>query len=361
MKVGVITFHRALNYGAVLQAYALQQSIERLGYQCEIVDYQCQHLLRGSRVLPQINAGPRTFLSGVAHAPLKVTRHVLFRRFRSRHLRTSLRRYDAASISEANAHFDTFVVGSDQVWNPALTGDDDTYLLAFCNDSKKKISYAASLGRSEFQPEHEDRYLRQLSSFDAISVRELDSSRYLSRVLKREVPCVLDPVFLLPTEEWIALSRSSGLEKPYIFVYCLHEESVYRYAEHVRRLTGLPVVHVPPSLRTRVAGTRVLAFSPEEFLGWIRNAAFVITDSFHALAFSVVFSRPFKAQMKLAFPELNSRMSSLLSVLGLEEQVLSQRDYESTMPPVTNYADAMVRLAASRQRSLKFLEEALRC
>jgi hypothetical protein len=361
MRVAILTFHRALNYGAVLQAYALQRTIQGIGLDAEILDYRCPALERTYRPLYLHERSLKGVLATAAYLPVRLGRRAKFASFRRRNLPVSVALYSPRTVGEAAGRYDRYVVGSDQVWNPDLTEADATYFLDFVGDPCQKVSYAASLGKSGVLERHADTYLEALASFGAISVREQDGQEYLQALLSRDVAWVLDPVLLTEPDSFEAIAVSPGRSAPYIFAYCLHETDMYRYVEHLHRLTGLPVVYVPESLRTRVAGTRVLSLSPEEFLGWIRDADYVVTDSFHVVAFSIVFRKVFKAQLKSAFPELNSRITSLLGRVRLEGQIISADDLHSTAPPGTDYSNAEILLATARRESLLFLKEALRC
>lgn len=359
MKVGTVTFHQALNYGAVLQAYALQRAIEDLGHDCEVIDYRCDRLSQGYAVLPPLSSGLRGVVSGIAHARGKLAKHARFNQFRTRHMRISPEHYDRATIGEAEPRYDCFVVGSDQVWNPMLTDGDDTYFLGFCGDPRKKVAYAPSLGRSHNLSRFEDVYERYLPSFRALSVRESDGSQYLSSLLRRDVPWVVDPVFLLSTDEWGTVASKPDIDEPYIFAYCLHETSLYRHAEHLSEATGMRLVYVPESLRTRADGRRVTNLRVEEFLGWIQGAECVITDSFHALAFGLIFHRDFRAQLKRRFPELNSRLTSLIDFVCLGERVLHPDGEIVDVLPRVDYCEVDRRLGLLVERSKVYLRAAL--
>lgn len=361
MRVGILTFHRALNYGAVLQAYALQRVIESIGVDARIIDYRCPTLESTYHPLYLHERSLKGLLAAAAYLPIRLARSAKFASFRRRNLPVSAPSYLPATIGEAVGHYDRFVVGSDQVWNPDLTERDSAYFLDFVSDPEQKVSYAASLGKSGVFDRHAESYLKGLTSFGAISVRERDAQEYLQTLLGRDVSWVLDPVLLADPEIFATLAASPRRSAPYIFAYCLHETEMYRYVEHLSGLTGLPVVYFPGSLRSHVAGTRVLSLSPEEFLGWIREATYVITDSFHVVAFSIVFRRVFKAQLKSNMPELNSRITSLLGRVGLERQVISEEDLGSSTLPGTDYSNVEELLAAARRESLSFLEHALGC
>jgi len=241
-----------------------------------------------------------------------------------------------------------------------LTNGDETYFLGFCGDPLKKVAYAPSLGRSRSLSDFDDVYRRYLPSFRALSVRESDNSRYLSSLLRREVPWVLDPVFLLSADAWGAVARKPDMrDKRYIFAYCLHETSLYRHVEHLSEATGLPVFYVPEGLRACVTGKHVPNLGVEEFLGWIQGAECVVTDSFHALAFALIFRRDFRAQLKQRFPEMNSRVTSLIECVGLRERVLHPGCTSAGVLPRIDYGEVNRRLRPLLERSMMYLSAAL--
>ncbi len=359
MRVGILTFHRALNYGAVLQAYALQRALTRLGADCEVIDYRCAALERTYRPLHVHEPTMKGLIATIIYLPIRLSRRAKFASFRRRHLVLSCTTYVRETLSEANSAFDCFVVGSDQVWNPDLTDGDSSYFLDFVDDPLSKVSYAASLGRSSSLQAHAQTYKTMLSDFRAISVRECDSRDYLETLLAREVTWVLDPVLLDRPDHFYAIAKAPTDKTPYIFAYCLHETDLYRYVEHLRRMTGLRVVYVPESIRTRIPGTKVMILSPEEFLGYIRDAAYVVTDSYHVVALSILFGRNFKAQLKHALPELNSRLTSLLRQLELDAQIITEKDYESTALPAMDYKRVSESLKVASTLSMEYLLNAL--
>ncbi|MDY0339629.1 MAG: polysaccharide pyruvyl transferase family protein [Coriobacteriia bacterium] len=359
VKVGTLTFHRAWNYGAVLQAYALQRSLESLGVECEVIDYRCEELERNYRVLSMSDRRVLGFASALAHLPSRVKSRARFQAFRTKYLRCSNRPYSRTDVSSASLEYDYLVVGSDQVWNPGLTGGDMSYFLDFSGEGSKKISYAASLGKRESIGANDALYLRHLRDFRAVSVRESDSRVHLAALLGRDVSWVMDPVFLLSAGEWEPLCAITRKTQPYIFVYCLHELQLYEYAARIQAISGFDVVYVPQSLKAKIVGHRVVSPSVEEFLGYIRNAELVITDSFHVLAFSMVFHRHFKVQLKDQLADLNSRVLSLLESVGLEQQVLSSDDYECDVLPVVDYTAAEGRIRSRVEESIEYLRDSL--
>jgi len=195
--------------------------------------------------------------------------------------------------------------------------------------------------------------------YRAISVREQDGRDYLISLLKREASWVLDPVFLMPVREWNELAARPAVKRPYMFVYCLHETGLFTYAEQVRRSTGMDIIYVPSSMRIGADGMRVTNPSVSELLGLIQSADLVLTDSFHVLAFSIIFGRDFRVQLKTQLSGLNSRVTSLLSVLGLEGQIWEPETSGFTMVPVASRDDAERALQGMVDDSLGFLQAAL--
>ena len=359
MKVGVLTFDRALNYGAVLQAFALQTCLTRLGVECEVIDYRCEALERNYKVFSMTRRGLKGAASAVVYLPTRLSRYLRFRMFRRDRIRSSSRRYTRADIATSTGTYDYFIVGSDQVWNPDLTGGDHTYFLDFCSEPTKRISYAASLGRSRSFAANAEIYRAHLADFRALSVREQDGSDYLSSLLDRDVEWVMDPVFLLSATVWAAVSKAPPVQRPYIFAYCLHETDLYRYVERLRQLTGFEVVYVPESIKTRIRGKRLPSPAVEALVGCVQHAQFVVTDSFHVLALSIIFRRDFKVQLKRRLPELNSRITSLLAATGLEGQVLREEDYKGDAIPNVAYEGTSDLLDERVRLSLQYLRTSL--
>lgn len=352
MRVATLTFQSALNYGAVLQAYALKEAIRGLGHECDVLNYKCPAIENSYKYFP----APLTlkgFASDIVNYSVKNRRKAVFRDFVRNQLRLgeSLGPLDIGGVV---CGYDAFVVGSDQVWNPRLTDGDTAYYLNFA-EGRKRISYAASAGNGIDDLLSNENLLTAIGQLDHVSVREFDLANRLAPKVGEDVSTVIDPVFLLGRDKWLEMAGAGDGGAPYVLAYGLHEPSVYTTAESVARKHGLRCVYVPLGRKTRCSGTEVASPSVEEFLGLIANAFAIVTDSFHVASFSLIFERPLLVQLKTQHVGMNSRLTTLLESAGVADQaILPQDDI-----PNFDYADVTGRLTQLRDDSMKWLKESL--
>ena len=173
MKVGTLTYHRAVNYGAILQTYALQKVLDKLGVENEVIDYRSDFIewIYKPFCMRKVN-NFWNFLTVIEGAPIKSRKMKQFSDFANKNIRVSKEKYTKSNISNANDVYDLFITGSDQVFNFKCSNNDKNYFLDFVKDTTKKSSYAASFGFDKIPDEHTDEYKRLLSTFENISVRE---------------------------------------------------------------------------------------------------------------------------------------------------------------------------------------------
>ena len=322
-KIGIITFHAADNYGAVLQAYALQTYISTQGHEAEIIDFAPDSVKKANtplfvheksfvkKLIKQILIIPNYF-------KLK-KRNRKFNEFRNAWLKRSQHFGSSEEIRNSTHNYDLCITGSDQVFNP-LIKNSDIYYLDFCNGIKK-MAYAPSFGIKDFSNVG-DNTKKLIKDFDYLSCREADGAEFLSTVIGETVPVVSDPVFLLSPEEWSKITQKPQKEK-YIFVYDLNGgNSLIEIANKIKAETNLPIICVTTK---KYANTRYNVdelhcnFGPEEFVSYIQHAEYVVTDSFHGLAFSVLFNR--KVVSFIALKHAASRIQSLLERLGIADRL----------------------------------------
>jgi hypothetical protein len=233
---------------------------------------------------------------------------------------------DFAQLSDA---YDTFLVGSDQVWNPYHTGTlDSRYFLDFVTDPQKKKSYAASFGLTTLPEAFHPQYEQLLQSFGTISVRE-DSAVDILTALHVNVAAevVLDPVFLLDASKWNTLAlappKKSG---DYLLLFCVNgvSEDVIAQSIYIAKQQGLQVIYLARRPQ-RIAGIKVVTrFAPREFLGYIKNAQYVVTDSFHATSFSIIFEKSFSLKVASQHGHVNNRSLELMQKLGIHSRLLAE-------------------------------------
>lgn len=362
MRVGILTYHNAINYGAVLQAYALQQVIKKLGVECDIIDYACPAVDKQYRRRKiSDHAHWKVYVMDILSGHRLDRKKEAFEAFRDRYLSLSEKIIDPAEA--AFDKYDVVIVGSDQVFNPKNTEGDSTYLLNFpCN--AKKVAYAASIGNTEFLALWQDKYNVDyqllLKQIDNISFREEDASRFVSNLLADSFETVLDPVLLAGIEVWKEFQTSSDEE--YIFVYNLGNlPHLVEYVKAMHKQTGLKVYTVNKDIKGdfQLRGfENVSSLSPGDFLKMLSGAKYVITDSFHGTAFSVLYNKDFTAIVNPQKANTNSRIVDLLSKLHLEERIAPNAE-NIQYNPITTYCNVEEKIQQLQKHSLSWLCDAL--
>jgi hypothetical protein len=350
--VAILTFQEANNYGAMLQCYALQKKINLLGAQCEVINYKCDYLSKPYGIRALKRKGIVRYILGNINACLRWPRRKKFENFRQEIPMSE--KVLKNSIHLLNDRYDLFVTGSDQVWNYDLTDFDQTYFLDFVKDHEKKGSYAASIGFDKM--ENQDirmEYKRLLADFSFISVREQSAKSMISDLCKKNVEVVLDPTLLIDAEEWEKIAVEPQIKYKYIFVYQLVPSGyLCQILKKLKKETGLKVVFAPFSLGNNCKGRWEFAAGPKEWIGLIKNAEYVVTDSFHGTVFSVLF----KKKVYSCVNELGTRITSLLDALQLNE-LLFDKQREFVLLAHIDYSEMENNLIQLRTDSEQFLKQ----
>ena len=365
MKAGLVTFYHIHHYGALLQAAATERAVEHFGWDCEIIDYfvnQDNALFRRPTGLGSAAHDAHTAL----HYPALSRRYQRFEQFSREHLRISPRRFENFdALTREPLPYDLIVSGSDQIWNPKIFPDgrfDPVFFGSFSH--RRRIAYAPSFGIPAVPEGMREELKGYLEGFSHISVRETRGQEIVRDITGQEVPVVLDPTLLLTAEQWASMADHPA-DYPsggYILCYCISRPGALTpYLDRLSRETGLPVVQLC-GIRQKVhpKARQILDAGPAEFLDLFRNAAFVVTNSFHGTVFSVQFHRTFFTTVspaELAAPE-RSRTVSLLGRLGLDNRVIGRGCTAELTAPV-DWAAVEEALTAARQDSLNYLQSAL--
>ena len=218
MKTGVITFHRAINYGAALQTYALQKVLSDKNIDAEVIDYRCDYMENFYKTIAFKGKSFKQGVRGVLNFYDNSKKKKNFREFLENNVNISKQVYDKSNIKDANKVYDKFITGSDQVFNFACSKFDKNYFLDFVDDASKKYSYAASFGMKEVPEEYKDEYKRMLSSFNELSIRETAGQKIVKDLVGKDTELSVDPVFLLNGTEWDRIAEKPKEEK-YILIY----------------------------------------------------------------------------------------------------------------------------------------------
>ena len=323
-KIGILTFHRANNLGAVLQASALLKYVQDNIGQCELVDYFPNNGIPINYVgiKKVLRYCKRIVLYPFAAKNRK--RELSFDNYRTKYYFLSDKQYMGDS-GIANAHFDydAIISGSDQILNTTLTSNSKAYYLDFFNG--KKISYASSFGRKDVSKEEIELIRNELPKFAALSVREQSGADIIKREIGKEPQLVLDPVFLLGKDEWSKrCDEQLKLPKKYIFVYSMEVSPVLENAvSTIKEETGLPVIIVRGGGKSGlIEGNEDSTCGPEEFLRYIRDAELVITNSFHGTAFSLIFEKKF---LCVAHSTRNARLENIMDLVEEYHSLVSEK------------------------------------
>lgn len=365
-KIGIVTFHRAVNIGAMLQAFALQKALET-EFVSEIVDYRCSCIEYGYGY----KITPHNYFKNILKSILYPKRMLLAKKrlnnyanFESRYLVKSPQFYDEKSLKQANRHYDAFVSGSDQIWNLKLTDNDWNYYLEFA-ELNKRYSYAASFGDINYDSKDALKAKKMLSEYKSLLLREKSGKSVLDvlEINNDNVKVVCDPVFLLSKEDWIeALNLTYSKHEKYILLYIVAD---YTYAiEYARKLSqklGCQIKYI--NLYGRLTDCpcdmqNCNTVGPKEFLNLLLNAQCVVTTSFHGMALSLVFNKQFFYELNHINIGRNNRLTDIAEVCDVCEREIRSSDliegqinYEIVNKKITNY------VAESKETLFKSLEK----
>lgn len=294
-RVGIITFLHNDNYGSSLQAYALQRAIRDMGYDCEHLDYmpdnaeKIRNLLTSGNSLKLILDGirKRTVKAGQQGAREKSS---AIPAFYKKTMKLSPVCHNRKELQRAAGCCDILVCGSDQIWNPVWL--NPAYFLTFAPDSARCIAYAPSFGIRTIPAATKVRKIRKWTEkIETISVREEEGAMLFREMTGRKTSVMPDPVCLLSKEEWEKTASPGPDGEPYLLCYFIGENPDYwERVRHLQAATGLRVLVIPVTAGSYQSGYSLLdGAGPEMFLGAVKNAAMLCTDSFHGLAFGTIF------------------------------------------------------------------------
>lgn len=375
MKIGILTFHNAINYGGVLQAYALQKYLNEIkGIEAEVVDYHSPAVDGQYSFVGLKQSGSfKAFLLQNATTAVRRQKKSVFCEFVSKNIRTSPRisKLDATTLNK----YDAVIVGSDQVWNSACTRGDKSYLLEIDGASIKRISYAASIGNrknfEDFQKVYHTNPIDALKRFSDISVREADTARYINKMTGINSATVVDPVLLFGRDSWMKflkerkecnISEEETNDK-YILVYNIGNFTLtFAFAKALAKRTGLKIKAINKDVKgdVKFAGSENCSnVSPSKFVSLINEAQYIVTDSFHATAFSLMFKKKFFTIANPNSDNTNSRLLNILKNYKLEDRYITKPVIPEGFDTEIDYAVIEDKMKNEREQSMKWLLNAL--
>ena len=343
MKFGILTLHEANSYGAVLQSYALQTALERLGAQAEFVAFTHEK----AAAAPQKSAPPSPLIARIRQAGEQRNAH--FDAFRGQwlHCAEPILWKDKASAAEK---YDRFIAGSDQVWNPRIPEVDERYFLTFAPPAKR-YSYAASFGSGDLPENFRGWCAGQLSDFQGLSVREESGKKLLADLTGRDATVCLDPTLLLDREEWSKLTGEIDGERYALLFMLKYDPQLYERAQGEAQKQGLELRVVSAEFIPKLGFDAWSGVGVEKWLSLIKGAECVFTNSFHGAVFTLIFERPLAvSRLTGELSSRNGRIEELLKNMGMEAA------FESLAPALPREAFE-AKLAEKRTLSLNYLKE----
>lgn len=375
MKIGILTFHCADNFGAVLQCYSLRKCLcSYKKIDAEVINYCPKHMTDRYRNFPSSKeifnkikdkgffyTWKNMILVAIKTYKDRVSKKRKFDLFRNKYIEIKKTKYRKAS--EIKEKYDIVIVGSDQVWNPVSNREDTAYYLDFVHAPTKKVSYAASVGITDIS-KYKDDMMKYLSKFDKISVREKSAISTLQTIIDKDIDVVVDPVFLTNREEWDKLIDNMKLfEQPFIFLYCFNkDDKAIELVNALSKKYDLPIIHFYyGGLRNKLYkdGKCYYFEGPLEFLWYIKNAQYVVTNSFHCAAFSVIFEKEVFCYL---FKDRGSRTVDLLNSLGLEQRLCADKTTNDIIDNYKeiDYKEVNDRLSKLKNNSFRYIEDILK-
>lgn len=360
MKIGILTFHNAYNYGAVLQAYALQCFLKGEGHQVEIVDYHNYKVDQSYIVFRRRNILRLNFIKAISSLLISIYRSSLYPRFKKnveKRLCLSDRVYKLNDTPIINK--DVIVVGSDQLWNKKITGlHDPFYWAEFTKQSNvKAITYAVCMNLESLTEEDLDTIKENLQNFSSLSVRESNLASLLQPLTPMHIHISLDPTLMVERTLWTNLLKNEkkSFKNPYILVYAILErQKVIENAKRFASSHNMQLVVMSPIAEVKPFKKYFQPSSPLGFMNAIAHASCVITSSFHGLAFSIIFHKEFYV---MGDSGRNERMKSLLNSLGIGSRFVSE--IEEADSAVIDYKMVENKLRILRSDSQNYLKEAI--
>lgn len=363
MRIGISTRHDALNAGAILQAYALQTCLEEMGHQVEFIDAEIPHKFNWKNY---VSKSPKKMIfkwidnfNGWRYRKNKYWNTCLHK--------SSLHYKTYKELENNPPIYDIYIVGSDQVWNFS-SKLSPLYLLQFVPHNKKRIAYAASMGQCNI-PKHLYGPLKlALSNFHAISLREDSGVTFVNKLLNTESACkTIDPTLLIERKYFCKICKSPKISNDFVVSYILSSLnkqiciSIVEYCRHI----GLPIINLRnPTTCLRLPHAKNKIVTPYQWLGYMSKAKIVISCSFHATVFALIFHKPFVVILpgELKKQGGNARINSLLEPLGLTNHIL----YDITPDKLKNilnkeidWSNIDTKIKELRKYSIQFLKSSI--
>lgn len=365
-KVKTITCHEVYNHGATLQELALLDYLDELGFDAETISYKPDYLTKPHQIFscenPNWNKHIITKLIYIVlKAPQKIRnikRRKNFDIFSKKHIKSTALIYKSNEALKENIPKATaYICGSDQIWNSLHNnGKDPAFYLDFAPEESIKISYAASFATEQISEDIKAFVRKKVSYLNKISVRETSAVKILNDIGIQKVTHVCDPVFLRSRDFWISLCAPNIINEKYIFIYDFDNNILLKKtALNFKKKYGFKIITINKNIK--YSDQNYWNFGPDYFLTLIKNASFILTNSFHAVAFSIIFEKNFYLFNRNE--KINTRMRDLVNYLGLSERLINDQKNKISLENI-DYNPAQKELNKLILISKNFLSESLK-
>jgi Polysaccharide pyruvyl transferase len=366
MKVLTLTCHDVYNHGASLQAYSLMRYLQKCGHETEIIDYKPGYLSNHYNLFKIDNPKwEKNILTKLLYISLKfpfrireLQRKKAFDNFKHKYLKLTKLRYKSnRDLKKRLPEADAFICGSDQIWNSLHeNGRDPAFYLDFVPDGTIKASYAASFATSEIEDRYKEFVKGKLERLDRIGVRERSGVEIIKKLSIPNAMNVVDPTLLLGKEEWDIIGKRK-FNEDYILVYDFDNSSlVKKLAVEIAREKGYKIYSINTG-KVNYANEYFKYVGPETFISLVRDSKFIISNSFHAAVFSVIFEKNFVIVNRRE--AINTRMKDFLEDLNLEDRLVSDSKNFKKLIQDINYNERKHILNKNINFSKKYLEDTL--
>lgn len=388
MKIGIVTYIKDDNYGEELQAFAMQYYLNSQGWDAEVIDLEkrVKDLSKSKdAIIPAIInrfkvynwKAPYFILKKIVdvwrkkrhdnnNKEYKKQFHQLFEDFFNKYTKHSEKYYtlDEIRVTE-KLPYDTYIAGSDQIWNYMHTDFLDVFFLEFAKKyHAKRISYAASISVPKIPEEMKSIYKKLVTNIEYLSVRELQGAKLLSQISDQKAEVVLDPTLLLNQNEWMkVVGKNPFINEKYVLVYTLSgSQYIKELAKGIaKKLECKKIIFIISNeafIYENGIETQIL-IGPCEWVGLMSEAQYVVTDSFHGTAFSINFNRPFTTLVN-PVSNMNTRVMSILEITNLKSRIIYD-DGKNRKPESLNidYSTVNQTIEKWRNKSKTFLSKAL--
>lgn len=364
MRIGILTFHRPFNYGAVLQTLGLVNALQKEYPEArvEVIDYynkRVQTLCKSFYMAPGNKV--ISFAKAIIRYPERRRRKSNFDSFIQANVPLSEKAfYHTEELDGLQDKYDYIITGSDQVWNTVCGNFDKAYYLTFVDDIKKKVAYAASFGFKEMPDGYEEEYIKRLDNFSKISVREKSGCKILEKLGKKDAVVCLDPTLLLNKSDWEKYVEKNEEKKPYIFVYSVLEPAFEEQLSEIAEKTNMQVIYLTDIIKKKRKHVKYIrAISPTKFISYIYHADMILTNSFHGTVFSIIFEKLFFVETKNG-KYINDRIVNLLETAGIQGNEIINQNWKEQNKIKADWVEVKNNLAIRQHESIEFIKDSLK-